>query len=253
MVALVSAVISVFGAIATVAAGYRVQAQARSRERLDHMGLYRDALLWAAFDLQSRIYNILRGFTTDRHTSQRGFTSAFLLGGSEAQAQYVRTSTAFLFAEYLGWMEIFRRDLRFLDLGDSELNRRVMLLTSRVSNTLNAATTADAECFRIFRADQRAIGELMIDPKGGPGDRSCIGYATFCAAMAAGAPLAGWIQGLMDHVDTAARHPAQAEARLTALQHQLIDLIDALDPKRQRFPSEQRGRFEMPPPAPNPG
>lgn len=156
MIGVISAVIAVLGAVVTVALGYRVQTQLKSREHMDYMSKYRDALLWAAFDLQSRLYNILHGYEVTRRPGQKGFLQAFLVEGTERQADYVKRSTAFLFAEYLGWVEIFRRDLQFLDLGDSQTNRQIMFLLHKISGTLNAANTSDAECFRIFRADQRA-------------------------------------------------------------------------------------------------
>jgi hypothetical protein len=99
------------------------------------------------------------------------------------------------------------------------------------------------ERFRIFRVDQRAIGELMIDPDGKPGERRCLGYAAFCAMLTSGGRFAEWMQELMDHVECAAREPGQAHDRLTRLQHQLIDLINLLDPGGQRFPSTQLSRF----------
>lgn len=117
MISVISAVIAVLGAIATAALGYRAQAQRKSREHMDYMGRYRDALLWAAFDLQSRAYNILHGFEVDRLPgSGKGFLRAFLAEGTERQADHVKRSSAFVFAEYLGWVEIFRTDLQFLDL-----------------------------------------------------------------------------------------------------------------------------------------
>ena len=64
-----------------------MQAQLKSRERMDYMGRYRDSLLWAAFDLQSRIYNILRGFEASRRPYSRGFLGAFLVEGTEQQAR----------------------------------------------------------------------------------------------------------------------------------------------------------------------
>jgi hypothetical protein len=210
---------------------------------MDYMSGYRDALLWAAFDLQSRIFNILRGYEVDRCTDRKGFLQAFLVEGSERQANYVKRSTAFLFAEYLGWVEIFRRDLQFLDLGDSGMNQQIMILLTKISGTLNAANTSDAECFRIFRADQRALGELMIEADSKPGERRCQGYAAFCSMLAAGGAFSEWVQELLDHVEAAAHEPDTARDRLTLLQHQLIDLIDLLDPRSQRFPPEQRSRF----------
>ena len=55
MISVISAVIAVLGTAVTAALGYRMQTRLKSRERLDYMGQYRDALLWAAFDLQSRL------------------------------------------------------------------------------------------------------------------------------------------------------------------------------------------------------
>lgn len=242
MIAVASAVIAVLGAVFTAVLGHRLQAQAKSRDRRDYMSRYRDALLWTAFDLQSRIFNILRGYQVDLR-GRRGFTSSFLLAGTEAQALYVKRSTAFLFAEYLGWAEIFRRDLQFLDLGSNRANRQIMFTLNRVSRTLGGAHTSDVECFRIFRTDQRAIGEIMIDPDSEPGERRCIGYATFCAQLTAQGAFSEWTQELLDHVELAAREPDKARHRLVRIQHQLIDLIDLLDAEGRRFPSAERSRF----------
>jgi len=236
-------VIAVLGAVVTAVLGYRVQAQLKSREHMDYMSRYRDALLWAAFDLQSRLYNILRGYEVSRRPGQKGVLQAFLVEGTERQASYFKRSTAFVFAEYLGWVEIFRRDLQFLDLGDSATNRQTMLLLHKISGILNSASTSDTECFRIFRADQRALGELMIEADSKPGERRCLGYAAFCTMLAAGGASAEWGQELLDNVELAAHEPDMARERLTRLQHQLIDLIDLLDPGGQRFPAEQCSRF----------
>ncbi|MCF6471804.1 hypothetical protein FAF44_25905 [Nonomuraea sp. MG754425] len=244
MVGVISAVIAVLGAAVTAVLTYRLQTQARSRDRLDYMSRYRDALLWAAFDLQSRLFNILHGFEIDRRPGRQGFTSAYLLEGTERQALYVRRSTAFLFAEYLGWVEVFRRDIQFLDLGKNEVNRQIMLALTTISRTIATSTPPDTACFMIFRTDQRALGELMIEPDSKPGERGCLGYAAFCAKLTDDEAFAKWGHELLDHVEQAARHPGLAQGRLTKLQHQLIDLIDLLDPEGGRFPAAQRSYFE---------
>ncbi len=69
---------------------------------------YREPLVRAAFDLQRRIYNIVRG----------GFMGRHLGVADEEEHRYARMSTLFVFAEYLGWVEIVRRGVQFLDLGD---------------------------------------------------------------------------------------------------------------------------------------
>jgi hypothetical protein len=83
----------------------------------------------------------------------------------------------------------------------------------------------------------------MIDSDSKPGARRCLGYAAFCSMFSSRGAAAEWIQELIDHVELAAREPDRAQDRLTRLQHQLIDLIDLLDPGGQRFPSKQRSRF----------
>jgi hypothetical protein len=118
-----------------------------------------------------------------------------------------------------------------------------MFLLATISETLSAASTSETECFRIFRADQRAIGEIMIAPDSKPGELRCLGYAAFDSMLASGGTPAGWIQELTDHVEFAAREPGMAQDRLTSLQHHLIDLIDLLDPEGQRFPEKLRSRF----------
>ena len=242
MVEVISATIAVLGAAVTAILSYRLQTQLKSRERLDYMGRYRDALLWSAFDLQSRIYNILTGFDIDRHPEFTGFTTTYLVEGSERDALYVKRSTAFLFAEYFGWVEIFRRDIQFLDLGNSKANQQIMFAITEISRSLASAGLWDTPSFMIFRADQRALGELMIEPDSKPGERRCIGYATFCSKLT-GDGFSEWGQDLVDHVDRAAREPALARVRLTTVQHQLIDLIDLLDPEGRHFPPQERSHF----------
>ncbi|MER5624283.1 hypothetical protein ABT061_24935 [Streptosporangium sp. NPDC002544] len=231
------------GAISTAGIGYWWQARLKNVERQDYMGRYRDSLLWAAFDLQSRIYNILFGHQVAREGTGRGFMQAFLLEGSEREAAYVRFSTAFLFAEYLGWAEIFRRDIQFLDLGRSGSNHKVMLCLANISRTLSSVRVGGTG-FMLFRADQRAIGELMIADDSEPGQRWCRGYAEFTRKVLEGGEFREWMQPLLDQVDTTAHDPDGATEPLIRLQHQLIELVGLLDPDQMRFPSRERTRFD---------
>jgi len=243
MVAVVSAVIAVLGAIFTAVSGYWWQTRLRTAERQDYMSRYRDSLLWAAFDLQSRLWNILYGYEVDRTGTGRGFFTAFLLEGSEQQAVYVRYSTVYLFAQYMGWAEIFRRDIQFLDIGGSERNERAVLLLSQIGHTFSYGYPDSGKVFHVFRVNQRAIGELMIPAESKPGERWCIGYAEFCRRMSEDRESREWLGGLLDDVDLAAHDPETAVERVTRLQHQLIDLIDFLDPQGIRFPADVRTRF----------
>src|SRR5260370_18617133 len=88
-------------------------ARAKQEDRQELMNRLRDPVLWAAFDLQSRIYNIVL---------QRFFL-VYLVHGSDEQRAYAQRNTMFLFAQYLAWVEIVRRSVQFLDLGSKQPRR----------------------------------------------------------------------------------------------------------------------------------
>lgn len=77
VVGVVSAVLSVFGAALTALLGYWHQRRVKTLDRRDYMNRYGGSLAWAAFDLQSRVFNILWGNEVDLAGVHRGFLSAF--------------------------------------------------------------------------------------------------------------------------------------------------------------------------------
>ena len=90
--------------------------------------------------------------------------------------------------------------------------------------------------FRIFRGEQRAMGEKMIaQENGAPG---CIGYASFVEAD--DDSFRRWFRQLETDIDRLASNPAVHGERLVLLQHALIGLIDYLDPKCVRFQKKYR-------------
>ncbi|MFE2462548.1 hypothetical protein [Streptomyces sp. NPDC059402] len=233
---LVSAIVAVCGAAVAALFSYWQQRRLRSWEQRSYMDRYGASLAWATFDLQTRLYNILHGHVVDSDPSRgSGFLTSFLTRGTEREADFVRRSTVFVLAEYLGWVEILRRDIQFLDLGRSRTNSQIMLQISRVGASLSRIDTVSNE-LRLFRAQQRAIGELMIHPDGEPGRRHCLGYAEFCAKLEHDDNFADWFDTLLADVDRLAADTAPAVARLQDVQTQLIALIDLLDPKNARFP-----------------
>jgi hypothetical protein len=111
-VALASVTISVWSARGTARLQDELAERRRqaSKEELVEqvMSRYREPLLRAASDLQSRIYDIVG----------QKFLACHLQQGGPADQEYACRNTMFVFAEYLGWVEILRRGLQFLDLGD---------------------------------------------------------------------------------------------------------------------------------------
>ncbi|MET9904846.1 hypothetical protein [Streptomyces sp. NPDC006446] len=229
----ISAAVALASAATTAFLGYWQQRRIVAVERLNYMNQYGASLAWAAFDLQSRLYNILYG----------RYLAFFLTQGTEEDAEFARRSTVFVIAEYLGWVEILRRDVQFLDLGSSGPNRRVMTQLSQVGETFNRSTRRRDE-LRLFRIQQRAIGSVMIHPDSEPGRRRCLDYAEFCDGLDGDDRFKAWFSELLTDVDAIAADMAPAEPRLRSLQRQLVELVDLLDPDAVRFPQFHRRVFE---------
>lgn len=151
-----------------------------------------------------------------------------------------------MLAEYLGWVEILRRGVQFLDLGDVARNRRLVERLEVISTVLLADWQYPDSSFQVFRGQQRAMGELMMDPatpSEGMPFRQCIGYAAFVAKLEQEPSFARWFAKLEDDVQQLAADPSPRYDRLVALQHALIDLIDFLDDPPTRFPREHRAKL----------
>lgn len=199
-------------------------ALARDVARQDVMSRVRDPLLWAAYDLQSRIYNIAR--------SQFGFLALYYKDGNPQEREYARRNTLYVIAEYFCWVEIIRRRVQFLDLGNREDNRKVVDLLYEVSNRFSSDRNQGAG-FRLFRGEQRAIGELMISEDGD--GQGCIGYAEFCRRLATDQDFCAWFSSLDESIQVLGDE-FYVEQRLIEIQHTLIKLIEFLDEGGERFP-----------------
>jgi len=212
--------------------------QASKAARLEEVvGRYRDPLLSAAFELQSRIYNfVLRGFT------------GYLRVGDEDEKSYAVNSTLFVIAQYLAWTEALRRGVQFLDLGDVERSRE---LADRLEN-IRSAFSSDTDLhgpFRIFRNEQRAIGELMLEQttaaQSGDVPWQCMGFATFCSTLRQDQTFASWFARLERDIRAFSSNRQVGRERLTALQNYLMNLVDFLDNPPLRFPSKLRSRIPL--------
>jgi hypothetical protein len=235
VVALISA------AVALASAGFTLWGQARTTQlaaELESLRLaeqrrfeaqrttarYREPLARAAYDLQSRLYNIL----------QQNLLAVYYDKGDERERSYVVDSTAFLMAQYFAWTEIVRRDIQYIDLGQDEQTRRLARLQDDIYSLFQ--TDRFGRLFRVFAGEQRAIGEQMI--REGPRGLECLGYAAYLDQVAKGSDRL--IEVLRGDVRAASAHLPAARPRLVALQHALIDLLAFLDPAFVRFPRERR-------------
>jgi hypothetical protein len=173
---------------------------------------YREPLAAAAFDLQSRLYNILR----------LRFFETF--GADDARRTIAETTTIFRIAQYFGWTEILRRDIQFLSFPEEAETRRVIELQGAIAKAF-LSSSHDLELM-IWSDEQRAIGERMIVEE--HSKILCMGYARFCDEYEARfAPTCEHLRGEFQQ--------PSAQPRLRELQHLLCDLVETLDSRRVRY------------------
>lgn len=195
---------------------------------------FREPLLRAALDLQGRLYNIIFGFFLKIYYHK-----------SEDDREYAINSTLYNIGEYLGWIEIMRREGQFLDLGDVASNRRVEELLRNLSHAFNRDDLDHV--FRLFRAEQRAIGEIMIAPQSHSTDPThrCIGYAEFVERLDEPS-FSRWFKRLRSDVELVADEHKQHEQRMIMLYNGLADLIDFLDPQAIYASKKHREKIVLP-------
>lgn len=213
---------------------YQLETQRQDRERREKsaevVSSYREPLLRAADSLQSRLYNILK----------KNFLSTYL--DKSGYQTYAINSTLYAFAEYLDWVEILRRNLRFLDLGEEEKTQELEVKLRKISEDL--LTDKFSPYFKLFRVEQNAIGEIMIVQREKAAHEECMGYVEFTRRLSD--PLfAQWVERLRSDVIAQAADPANNE-RLIELQKALVALMDELDPKFIRIPKDVRQPYQAP-------
>jgi len=173
---------------------------------------YREPLAAAAFDLQSRLYNILK----------LDFLTKF--GGDHAQAEEALRTTLFRLAQYFGWTEILRRDIQFLSFPEADETRRVAELQREIAQRFS--TSRHPPALMIWSDEQRALGERMIVEE--HGQVLCMGYARFRDAC--DDTFAPWCDRLRSGLEQ-----ESAQVRLLEVQHLLCQLVETLDEHRVRY------------------
>lgn len=226
-VALVSAGLALWGKARTTRLAAELESlRVAEQRRFDAertAARFREPLARAAYDLQSRLYNIL----------QQNLLAVHFDKGDERERSYVVDNTVFLLAQYFAWTEIVRREIQYIDLGQDEETRRLARLQDDIYSLFQ---THRFPRFRVFAGEQRAIGERMI--KEGPRGLESLGYAAFLDQVANGN--VRLIEALRDDVQSLSAQLPTARPRLVALQHALIDLLEFLDPDFVRFARERR-------------
>jgi hypothetical protein len=217
VIALIALAGSVLSTVATVFGAPALQARREGKEVLKR---YEQPLLDAAYELQSRLYNILDG--------KFAFADTYVMGARKPRHKAAVETTLYVFAQFFGWQEIIRRDIQFLSFGRDRKTRTVEDLLTKVSETFLRDTPYGSQ-FMIWRVEQRGLGERMIITS--DGERTCMGYATFVQKRSA---MREWLQPIEEDL----RHIGEGgRKRLIKLQNLLLELVWVLDPKHLHTPS----------------
>jgi hypothetical protein len=213
VIALIALAGSLFSTLATVFGAPVLQAR---REASAVLAKYQEPLLAAAFELQSRLHNILRN----------RFVENYVLGTKAAKQAPALESTLYVFAQFFGWRELIRREIQFLRFPKDSETREVARIVRDISETF--LTDHYGQQFMIWRVEQRGLGERMIVMSGGI--PTCMGYATFVKERPA---MKNWLEPIerdLKEIDDGGRK------RLTKVQHLLLELVEKLDEDRTRYP-----------------
>ena len=229
---IVLAIVSLVGAIgaAVITGWFAFYSDYRKRlsESEKLVAKYRDPLLLAASDLQSRLFNIV----------DQGILNYFD-SPNRRQRDTLTIYTCFLVGQYFAWTNILRRQAQFLCFSTDKQNKQLADILASVSHVFATdGKYGPDQPFLLWRGQQMAIGESMtIREDNGEGkELVCLGYAAFSKKME-DETFRQWFEPVIEGITTLFEQRGQpngTEHRLRHLQHLLVDLISILDTKRLR-------------------
>jgi hypothetical protein len=243
LASVVSALISTAGALVSVVYSRRAARGDRLHAAEQLAVRFREPLLQATFNLETRIYNIVELDFLCRFAGENSV---------EEEREYAISNTLYVIGQFFCWAEILRRDSQFIDPRSNKRNRRVARALEDVRDIFSDSRSIPHTAFRLFRGEQRALGELMLVPTADPAPGSprwdCVGYAPFVRALDEDLETARWFGRLRRDIVRAADGSRDHDARLRLVQRQLVELVDIIDPDAHRIPSTLRKRLSAPGP-----
>jgi hypothetical protein len=215
--ALILALIAIAGSLAsTVVATFGLPAIQAKRDSKKILDTYREPLIAASFELQSRLYNILA----------LDFIGKWVKDERTGKRDAAIHSTLYVFAQFFAWRELIRREVQYLRFSRDEQTR----LFAQLLRDIGEEFLADryGQQFMIWRVEQRGLGERMIIPA--DGGKACLGYAAFLDQRGMMDEWLNPIERDLENIDDGGRK------RLTNVQHLLVELIRQLDDNKKRYP-----------------
>jgi len=152
---------------------------------------YRDPIVLSGLDLLSRLAEIRRTYPTNYLLSEVAAQRPARFQANTIEDPHFRryklVSSVYRLCAFLGWLELYRQELTFLDTGRRRDNRnldgylediRRDLADGQLNQAPDWATWTD---FLIFREEQRAVGAAMIVDAGS--QQTVMGYGAFLALV----------------------------------------------------------------------
>jgi hypothetical protein len=153
---------------------------------------------------------------------------------------YKLVSSVYRLAAFLGWLELYRQEIVFLNSGRDRTNAKLAEVLAALRDCLadgRLNTADDWESWHdrlLFREEQRAVGETMILREGD--SRTIVGYAAFYRAFVEatrgepGLPFPQWILAITSILlDLGLPAKDFRIERLRQLLLRLIQLIELLE------------------------
>ncbi|KAE9364929.1 hypothetical protein N431DRAFT_430541 [Stipitochalara longipes BDJ] len=225
IVSIIIAVVSLIGSL--VAAGftgwisYYMDQVKRRSEAKALLHKYRDPLMLAAYDLQSRLWGLIQ-------------QNLLRYIEDENMKDLVYVYTAFLVGQYFSWTYILRRQAQFVRFSSDTTNTTLNQILDTITNEFSLDRHQGGDPFMLWRGQQMAIGEMMTISENE--QLYCMGFAVFATKYHGDPAFKKWFQPIEDGitllVDEMARGNTVSNYRLRRLQHLLVDLILLLDAER---------------------
>ena len=188
------------------------------REKL--MSHFSGPAVRALHDLENRVYGTVRaealGYDEIKHDGNR---------------EYYIYATTFQIAQCCAWLEILRDKMGALDYAG--LVRKL--------DGVSASLASPMRGFRLFRLEQREIGERMISAL--EGEIRCLGYSEFLDALNQTTPVKCF-SVLRQRVEELLECWPQEVIKLMMIQLALLDAIAFIDHKCRWVPAELRKKLE---------
>jgi len=177
---------------------------------------YRDPLLIAARDLQSRLYHIV-----DLGLPRQDPT---------VPGENIYCYTSFLVGQYFSWTYILRRRAQFLCFSTDRDNETLSKKLDKIQDVFSMGSNESGLPFTLWRGSQMAIGEMMTEKD--DGELFCMGYLSFTKKWSED-EFRRWFYAVETGITEMGEAGfLKADIKLRKLQHLLLDLINILDGKR---------------------